>query len=229
VYFRSPTGAKVFVDDKYIGDAPTTYATREVTLRAYRMEPSGSPPLEGFLTPHLAPGRVVGAIFTLGILAAIRPLHYYIPDLVDATGTSSAVTSAITTRQKSSVKLYNLKTGEIAAGDCDANNECTLRLASGATCSGESVRENEGTTTTRAAAAATQGAGFGGTFGTASAGAAAGRDVQNSQHGVAMFKCPDRLINCTTTMDYFGPTGFGDCTDGRGEKYRVMFLGYTGP
>lgn len=39
---------------------------------------------------------------------------------------------------------------------------------------------------------------------------------------------PDFLIDCSLTLDAFGPTGFGDCTNGRGDKFRLMFLAFTG-
>ena len=106
VLFRSaPPGAKVFVDDTYVGDTPTHFSTRSVVLRTYRVEMQGYPPVEGALEPHLAGGRVVGAIFTLGIVAMARPMYYYTPNPVDVTfGTGNIIAT------RSTIKLYNLAT-----------------------------------------------------------------------------------------------------------------------
>jgi hypothetical protein len=80
VLFRStPNGARVLVDGSEVGTTPTTFKTRKVVPRSYRVEYPGFPAVEGMLVPHLAGGRVAGAIFTLGIVAMCRPLYYYEP------------------------------------------------------------------------------------------------------------------------------------------------------
>ena len=80
VTFESrPSGAKVYVGDMYVGETPTIYSTRDVTSRSYRVEKAGYPEAVGTLQARVAPGRIVGAIFTLGILAAARPMLYYDP------------------------------------------------------------------------------------------------------------------------------------------------------
>ncbi|MGH9420108.1 MAG: PEGA domain-containing protein [Thermoanaerobaculia bacterium] len=220
VHFMSqPPGAKVYVNDTYVGDTPTVFSTRDVVLRPYRVE-LGPYHEEGTLTPHLAPGRVVGAIFTLGIVAAARPLFYYDPSSVNALlGPGTAVG-----HQPAVAKLYDLKTSEIATGTCDATGYCSVTFPNGRNCAGDSVRENQGATHVETGSRATAGYAGGYGFGAASAGAAVGRDTANSQHGVAMLQCPNELIDCELTVDAYGPTGHGDCTDPKGGKYRLMLL-----
>jgi len=210
VFKSTPSGAKVFVSNEYVGDTPTEFSTGDVTLRPYRIELGGFPPVEGALVPHLAPGRVAGAVFTLGILAAIRPMYYYTDDPIDVT-------------LGSTVKLYDLQTNEVASGTCYNNGQCVVTFPGGM-CSGEVVRTNEGTTVVRSGASA----GPVDPYAASAAAASTGREVQNSQRGVAMFRCPDFLLDCSLTLDAFGPTGFGDCTNARGDKFRLMFLTFTG-
>jgi hypothetical protein len=212
VLFKStPSSAKVFVSDGYVGDTPTVFSTRDVIIRPYRIELSGFPAVQGALIPHLAAGRVAGAVFTLGILALIRPMYYYTDGPIDVLICST-------------VKLYDLSANEVATGICDANGRCAVTFPNGMQCSGATVRANEGTTSVP------PGASDGSVDPDAASGAAAstGRQVQNSQRGVAMFQCPDSLIDCSLTLDAFGPTGFGDCTNARGDRFRLMFLAFTG-
>lgn len=235
VQFRSvPAGAKVYVSDNYVGDTPTIYATRDVVDRPYRVEKEGFKE-EGILRARLAGGRVVGAIFTLGIVAAARPLHYYIPNPVDVTLGPGTAPSP-----RAIAKLYDLKTSEIAEGSCNERGVCTVTFSSGRVCSGDSVRENQGVARSAQGSATVGGSvggwnygsalgggyggGWGGSYGGKSEGAATGREVATSQHGVAMLQCPDLLIDCSLTLDAFGPTGHGDCTDPKGGKYRLMLL-----
>ena len=211
VFKSTPSSAKVFVSNEYVGDTPTEFSTGDVTLRPYRIELDGFPPVEGALVPNLAPGRVVGAVFTLGILALARPMYYYTDYPIDVTFGST-------------VKLYNLKTNEVASGTCNNNGQCVVTFPAGMRCSGEAVRMNEGETSVRSGASP----GSVGPDVASAAAASTGREVQNNQRGVAMFHCPDFLIDCSLTLDAFGPTGFGDCTNGRGDKFRLMFLEFTG-
>lgn len=48
----------------------------------YRVQKAGYLPTEGILQARIAPGRVVGAIFTLGIVAMARSLYYYPADSI---------------------------------------------------------------------------------------------------------------------------------------------------
>ena len=59
------------------------YETRDVEPLTYRIEKAGLPPAEGVVDARLAPGRLIGTIFTLGIVAACRPLRYFTPNPLD--------------------------------------------------------------------------------------------------------------------------------------------------
>lgn len=75
-----PAGASVYVNDELIGTSPVTYSTPDDAWRPpYRLraELPGYHPLEGELTPVTATGRITGAIFTLGIVAAVRPMSTF--------------------------------------------------------------------------------------------------------------------------------------------------------
>lgn len=224
VSFNSrPQGAKVFVGETYVGETPTIYSTRNVATRSYRIEKSGYPEAVGTLQARVAPGRIVGAIFTLGILAAARPMLYFSPSEVDVEldrrPDGSVVSMAV------DAKLYNLKSNEVAMGGCDARGNCTVTFPSGVECVGESVRENQGTTTITTGSGTQAGYVYGrGAYVGGSAMAAAGRETQNSQRGVTMFRCPNNLIDCATVLDAFGAGGHGDCKDGRGAEYRLMLI-----
>lgn len=230
-----PPGAKVYVDGEYVGETPTKFATRQVIDRSYRVEKDGYEE-EGTLRARLAPGRVVGTVFTLGIVAAARPLHYYIPNPLDVTlGPASGAAPS----PRATAKLYDLKTSAIAEGSCNESGFCTVTFSSGRVCSGDSVRENQGVARSAQGSAAVGGyaggwnygsaaggyaGGWGGSYGGRSEGTATGHEVATSQHGVAMLQCPDVLIDCSLTLDIFGPTGHGDCSDSKGGKYRLMLL-----
>lgn len=227
VTFESrPTGAKVYVGDMYVGETPTIYSTRDVVSRAYRVEKPGYPEAVGTLTARVAPGRIVGAIFTLGILAAARPMLYYDPDSVDVELDRNADGTVVS--MASDAKLYNLKSNEVATGGCDARGNCSVVFPSGVECTGESVRENQGTTRTAAGSGVHSGYAYTGGYGAAYAGgtavASTGREMQNSQRGVTMFRCPNNLIDCSMVLDTFGAGGHGDCKDGRGTEYRLMLI-----
>jgi len=221
-----PIGAKVYVDDMYVGDTPTTYSTRNVVSRSYRVEKPGYPEAVGTLQARVAPGRIVGAVFTLGILAAARPMMYYDPSSVDVELDRNADGSVVS--MAADAKLYNLKSNEVAMGGCDARGNCSVVFPSGVECTGESVRENQGTTRTAAGSGSVSGYAYSGGYGAAytggSAVASTGREIQNSQRGVTMFRCPNTLIDCTTVLDAFGAGGHGECKDGRGTEYRLMLV-----
>jgi hypothetical protein len=218
-----PHGAKVYVGDVYVGETPTIYSTRDVVSRSYRVEKPGYPEAVGTLQARVAPGRIIGAIFTLGILAAARPMLYFDPDDIDVELDRNADGSVVS--MAADAKLYNLKSNEVAMGGCDARGNCTVTFPSGVECNGESVRENQGTTTTAAGSGAHSGYAYGrGAYAGGSAIAATGRETQNSQRGVTMFRCPSNLIDCAMVLDAFGAGGHGDCKDGRGTEYRLMLI-----
>ena len=218
VRFRSfPSNVEVFVDDGLVGRTPCSYATRDVVSRTYRVElPCG--PVTGHLTPRVAPGRVIGAIFTLGILAATRPMKYYVEDPVDLTCQTAAPA------RLGRAKLYNLKTGSVGEGTCNDRGECTVHFPDGLVCGSDSVRETQGTTTVTAGSGSAFGIAGGQAFGAAHSGVATGREVANTQAGVAVFQCGAFLVDCALHIDAASSSGHGDCESTDGTKYRLMLL-----
>jgi|SRR5215468_6884 len=75
-----PAGSKAYVDGQLIGTTPTysTIPRSEVGLpHTWRVEFRNCDAAEGQLQTGVAPGRIVGYIFTAGILAAFRGPRYY--------------------------------------------------------------------------------------------------------------------------------------------------------
>lgn len=75
-----PSGANVYVNDQLVGTSPVRYSTPDDAFKPpYRMraELDGYQAAEGELTPVTATGRITGAIFTLGIVAAVRPMSTF--------------------------------------------------------------------------------------------------------------------------------------------------------
>lgn len=77
-----PVGARATVNGEFIGVTPATLEVPrdQVTKQEYRwrVEKPNYESAEGLVTPRIAPGRIVGAVFTLGILLAFRS-PYYLP------------------------------------------------------------------------------------------------------------------------------------------------------
>lgn len=75
-----PPGASVYVNDQLVGTSPVTYSVPDDTWRPpYRLraELAGYQPVQAELQPVTATGRITGAIFTLGIVAAVRPMSTF--------------------------------------------------------------------------------------------------------------------------------------------------------
>jgi hypothetical protein len=75
-----PAGASVYVNDQLLGSSPVTFSTPDNSWRPpyrVRAELRGYQQMQGELTPVTATGRVTGAIFTLGIVAAVRPMSTF--------------------------------------------------------------------------------------------------------------------------------------------------------
>lgn len=219
VRFRSsPPGGRVFVDDALVGTTPVQYGTREVIHRTYRVDMPGCGPVEGHLTPRIAPGRIIGAIFTLGIVAAARPLKYYVEDPVDV---ACPIGAAI---RISRAKLFNLKSGAVGEGTCNDRGECSVAFPDGIVCDSDSVRETQGTTTVSTGAGSTAGVVGGYGFGASHSGVSTGREFANTQAGVAVFRCGRFLVDCALHIDAASSSGHGDCESTEGTKYRLMLL-----
>lgn len=71
----SPPGAGVYINDGFLGVTPVMYRVPESRFRPptrYKIEREGYEPLEGDLQTYVAPGRIIGGIFGLGIPFAFR-------------------------------------------------------------------------------------------------------------------------------------------------------------
>jgi hypothetical protein len=80
-----PPGALAYLNDELIGTTPaeTKMSRRQVSRRnQWRVEFRNCEPAVGELRTRVAPGRVVGYIFTAGILAIFRGPYAFVP--VDA-------------------------------------------------------------------------------------------------------------------------------------------------
>lgn len=77
-----PGGAKAIIDGQVIGTTPasTQIPRAQVgTPHTWRVEFRNCDSAEGKLETRVAPGRIVGYIFTAGILAIFRGPYYYTP------------------------------------------------------------------------------------------------------------------------------------------------------
>ena len=75
-----PPGSKAYIDGQFVGTTPaaTQIPRGEVTApHSWRVEFRNCDPAEGALTTRVAPGRIVGYIFTLGITAIFRGPYYF--------------------------------------------------------------------------------------------------------------------------------------------------------
>ena len=82
VMFRSlPPGATVTVNNQIIGNTPVEFSTPSKSLGQepfrYRIEADGYRPVEGVLKEYVGGGRVVGCVFTFGILSAFRSVKTF--------------------------------------------------------------------------------------------------------------------------------------------------------
>lgn len=226
----NPPGAQVILDGQASGTTPMVYSTRDPKPMTYRIELEGLPPAEGEITTRLGPGRLVGAIFTLGIVAACRPLQYFVPNPLDVDlGGASAQAPPVAL-----LRLYNVKSASVLSGECTRENRtCWIMLQSGERCAGDYIRENQGTTTQTTTNQNT--GGYGVTYvpgvGVGSVGyqqrnsvVGQGVAVANVTQGVAVLRCQRTIIDCKLTLDAFGMQGHGECTDTQGQAYRATLL-----
>lgn len=74
-----PAGARATVNGTFVGVTPATLEVPKDQLKdEYRwvVEKEHYETVEGLVKPRIAPGRIVGAVFTLGILLAFRSPTY---------------------------------------------------------------------------------------------------------------------------------------------------------
>jgi hypothetical protein len=91
----APTGSKVYVDGRYLGDTPLYLPVPcgEVADRKYRIESPTCGVQEGILNARVRGGVIVAYIFTLGILAIFLCPRYFEPVRVVFTGGRCAGTN----------------------------------------------------------------------------------------------------------------------------------------
>lgn len=208
-----PPGATVYLDDVEAGETPLVYATKNVRPLSYRIEKVGYPPATGSVTTRLARGRVVGAVFTLGIVAIARPLRVFVPREIDAyLGPDIEPTARI--------NLYNRDDASVIAGECQIHTgNCWVELADGQRCEGELVRQTKAITSVqgeRAQAVYSSGRSV------ESAETAAATQVENMNQAAAAFRCPGWIAECTLVTGAFTAQGYGECTDSAGKQYKLM-------
>jgi len=77
-----PPNAKAYVDGQYIGTTPAFHTVPRAEVsdnHRYRVEYGNCDPAEGQITTGVAGGRIVGYIFTVGLLSLVRGPHYFRP------------------------------------------------------------------------------------------------------------------------------------------------------
>jgi len=229
VLFRSmPSDAKVIVGEQPIGTTPVYYSSRDVSPKSYRIEKAGYPPVEGALATRISPGRIVGSVFTLGILLIFKSPRYFYPWIIDAQlGPGGPTVTAV-------VHLYDLKAAVVVEGECrPQDGACSIGLESGEQCTGVYVRENQGSTVVSGSSRSIGGSGIGvgpggnissGVFGVQTSQAAAGRETANMNKGVIVFRCRGNIIDCALTVEAETMRGHGECRDTTGKIYRLTLL-----
>ena len=81
-----PPLAKLYVEDNYVGQTPTTYSASRGQLGQpihYVLERDGYVTAQGFFPVRRSGGRLVGAIFTLGLLVIFKPVTTFSQDTID--------------------------------------------------------------------------------------------------------------------------------------------------
>jgi hypothetical protein len=216
VLFRSTPGdARVTVAGEPVGTTPVYYESRDVRPKPYRVEKAGYPSVEGMLGTRVSRGRIVGTIFTLGILRIFKQFRYFDPWIIDVQLGAEQPPAAL-------LRLYNLKSAAVLEGECiAATATCAVTLESGEQCSGDYVRENQGTTVVSGSSQSVVGSGV---IGIQTSQAAAGREAANMNKAVAVFRCQRSIIDCSLMVESATMRGHGECSDTLGGTYRVMLL-----
>lgn len=77
-----PPGARASVDGTFVGVTPATVEVPRERVKGseihWKLEKDRYESAEGLVKPRIAPGRIVGGVFTLGILLIFRS-PYYLP------------------------------------------------------------------------------------------------------------------------------------------------------
>lgn len=83
-----PDGADVYLDGELVGVTPlrVPMPCDQVVDRRYRIEYRDCDPIEGTAYARLAPGRVVGMVFSGGISAVFQCPYYFVPVNIELRG-----------------------------------------------------------------------------------------------------------------------------------------------
>ena len=79
----TPPGAKIFVNDKFVGVSPTTFTIGRNDGTHYRAVLDGYAPAEGQLESRIAPERVFASFVTVGFFSIFMGWHHYPTTYVD--------------------------------------------------------------------------------------------------------------------------------------------------
>lgn len=82
--FRGPPGASIYVNEVKIGTAPVTYKVPRAAPFRYRVGEKDCVSAEGTMETRKSAGRIVGMIFTAGLLATVRGATVFRQDFLDA-------------------------------------------------------------------------------------------------------------------------------------------------
>ncbi len=208
-----PSQARVLLNGIDVGETPLRYRTRNVRPLHYKVTKDDYPSVEGDIRTRVARGRVIGAVFTLGIVAIARPIRTFVPREIDVYLGPQQPPLAL-------LNLYDVASATALSGECEIpKGNCWLSSPSGETCVGEYVREIEGKTSVRGSAGAIA-ASTGVTI--AAAGVSAGAEVENLNRGAAVFRCSDWIAECDLVIGTFAAEGHGTCKDTNGVEYKLM-------
>ena len=87
----TPPGATVFIDNRDVGTTPLEYRTRSATPLYYRIEKAPYDPAVGTVGTRLVRARIIGMIFTAGLLRILTsPQEFDRDSLVVSLGPASA-------------------------------------------------------------------------------------------------------------------------------------------
>jgi hypothetical protein len=79
----NPPGARIFVNEKFVGLSPTTFMIGRYEGTHYRAILDGYTPAEGQLETRIAPERVFASFVTVGLFAIFMGWHQYPTTYVD--------------------------------------------------------------------------------------------------------------------------------------------------
>lgn len=182
------------------------------------------------MNTRVSPGRVVGMIFTVGVLRIFRQPRVFDTDIVDV----SLLPAPPVVMPGAVLRLYEIKTARVLEGECSpVESSCWVAAHGTDKCTGEYVREDPSVTTATQSANQANGLAVGGAsgglvgglFGVHNQAASNTTSTANTTKAVIVLRCGDEnIIDCTMVSDPSALRGHGDCTDTKGRVYRLTLL-----